>query len=40
MSALISAETMKAHRATWYVWTQDALGNRTKIRHTAAMRGQ
>lgn len=28
------------HRIAWYVWTYDADGgNRTKLRHTANMRG-
>jgi len=31
---LLSAETMRAHRARWYVWA----GNE-KIPHTAQMRG-
>ena len=34
MSTLIRPETMKAHRATWYVWA----GGR-KIRHQSTMRG-
>lgn len=34
MSFLISAETMKAHRATWYVWAGGV-----KMRRQATMRG-
>jgi hypothetical protein len=34
VSTLISAETMKAHRATWYVWAGGV-----KMRRQATMRG-
>lgn len=34
MSSLISAETMKAHRATWYVWAGGV-----KMPRQATMRG-
>lgn len=33
-SALFSAETLKAHRATWWVWADGV-----KMRHQASMRG-
>jgi hypothetical protein len=36
---LISPETMKAHRAAWYVWVTDSLGGRKKICRRATMRG-
>jgi hypothetical protein len=41
MAGLISAETMKAHRAVWYVWAGDGSPGypRQKIRRQATMRG-
>jgi hypothetical protein len=35
-----SGGRISGHRITWYVWSHDADGgNRTKLRHTAQMRG-
>jgi len=39
MTSLISAETMRAHRATWYVYAGGWGAPLEKLRHTAQMRG-
>lgn len=39
LSSMISEETRKAHKASWYVICWDGQGNREKLRHSAGMRG-
>lgn len=38
-ASLVSPETRKAHRATWYVYAWDGQGHVERLRHTSTMRG-
>ncbi|MEQ7008364.1 hypothetical protein ABN028_19505 [Actinopolymorpha sp. B17G11] len=39
MASRITTATLKAHRATWWVYVFDNDGRRTRIRKEARMRG-